>query len=175
MSEALRAKLARGEPVVVVNPDHPSASLVERLGRLPIDAVFIDCEQGSPDVESVEHMARAARLTGVASLVRLYTREDWAIERYLGRGVDGIVVPRLEKASEAQNVVAAVRYCYPRDHARKLVVIQIETRSALEGLDDFLAVDGVDVLFLGPIDLSKSLGHGGDYRGEAMLVVMSVV
>ena len=148
----------------MVNADHPSPSLVERMGRLPIDAVFIDCEQGSPDVESVENMARAARLAGLTSLVRLFDQRDWVIERYMGRGVDGIVVPRLETAEQAAAVVDAVRYCFPTRHADKIVVIQIETRAALEALDEFLAVDGIDVLFLGPVDLAKSLGFAGDYR-----------
>jgi 4-hydroxy-2-oxoheptanedioate aldolase len=156
--------LARGECVVVLNADHPSPSLVERIGRLPVDAVMIDCEQGSPDVETVENMARAARLTGATSLVRLFDRSDWAIERYMGRGVDGIVVPRLQAPEQAAAVVASVRYCYPKTYEDKAVVIQIETRQALAALDDFIAVPGVDVLFLGPVDLAKSLGHDGDYR-----------
>jgi len=162
--ETVRAKLVRGEPVLVVNPDQPSAGLVESLGRLPIDAVFIDCEQGSADVESVEHMARAARLAGLVSLVRIFAPEDWVIERYLGRGVDGIVVPRLDNARQAEAVVDAVRYSAPRTHQGKLVVAQIETRAALEGLDDFLRADGIDVYFIGPVDLAKSLGFEGDYR-----------
>jgi 2-keto-3-deoxy-L-rhamnonate aldolase RhmA len=156
--------LARGECVVVLNADHPSPSLVERIGRLPVDAVLIDCEQGSPDVETVENMARAARLTGLTSLVRVFDRSGWVIERFMARGVDGIVVPRLQAPEEAAAVVEAVRYCYPKTYGEKVVVIQIETRQALAALDDFIAVPGVDVLFLGPVDLAKSLGHDGDHR-----------
>ncbi len=164
LSEALRARMQAGRPITVVNPDHPSPSLVEYLGRLAVDAVFIDCEQGSPEVETVENMARAARLAGVASLVRVFAPEDWVIERYLGRGVDGIVVPRLTSAVEAERVVAAVRYCFPAGYRDKLVVVQIETREALEGLAGFLGVAGIDVYFIGPVDLAKSLGYGGEYR-----------
>ena len=102
----LRAKLDRDEPLLVVNADHPSASLVEVLARQPIDAVFIDCEQGSPDVESVENMARAARLHRMASLVRVFDPKDWVLERYLLRGVDGVVAPRLDHAADARRVVA---------------------------------------------------------------------
>jgi 4-hydroxy-2-oxoheptanedioate aldolase len=167
-----KEKLARGERVIIVNADHPSPSLVERMGRLPIDAVFIDCEQGSPDVESVENMARAARLAGLTSLVRLFDHRDWVIERYMGRGVDGIVVPRVETAEQAAGIVAAVRYCFPQAHADKIIVIQIETRRALETLDEFLDIAGIDVLFLGPVDLAKSLGFAGDYRGEEMQRVL---
>ena len=172
MTSAFKRKLSQSERVIVVNADHPSPSLVERMGRLPIDAVFIDCEQGSPDVELVENMARAARLTGLTSLIRLFDHRDWVIERYMGRGVDGIVVPRLQTAEQAAGVVEAVRYCFPNNHADKIVVVQIETREALEGLDDFLAVKGIDVLFLGPVDLAKSLGFAGDYRRPEMQRVM---
>lgn len=167
-----KAKLQRGEPVIVVNPDHPHPSLVEFLGRLPLDAVFIDCEQGSADVETVENMARAARLMKLTSLVRLFSSEDWVIERYMGRGVDGIVVPRLETPEQADRVVNAVRYCYPKNHHEKIVVVQVETRAAFEALEAFLEIDGIDVFFIGPVDLSKSLGHGGDFRGPEMQAVL---
>lgn len=172
MTGAFRKRLASGQPVIVLNADHPSPSLVERIGALPVDAVFIDCEQGSPDVESVENMARAARVKGLVSLVRLFDRQDWVIERYLGRGVDGIVVPRIESADEAARVVAAVRYCLPATHAEKLVVVQVETKGALDELDALLALEGIDVLFVGPVDLAKSLGFAGDHRCPDMQAIL---
>jgi 2-keto-3-deoxy-L-rhamnonate aldolase RhmA len=164
MIETFKDKLRAGQSVTVINPDHPSPSLVEFMGRLPIDGVFIDCEQGSPDVETVENMARAARLVGLTSLVRVFSPDDWVIERYLLRGVDGIVAPRIDTAAQAKQVVAAVRYCLPRQHQEKLVVVQIESRSAVDGLADFLGVDGIDVYFIGPVDLAKSLGYEDDFR-----------
>ena len=173
--ERLRAKLARDEPLVVVNADHPSASLVEVLARQPIDIVFIDCEQGSPDVESVENMARAARLHSMASVVRVFSPADWVLERYLFRGVDGVVVPRVDRAEDARRVVESVRYCYPRDPVGKFVSVQIETANAVEELDDFLAVDGIDVYFIGPVDLAKSMGHEGDFRAPEVQRVMDEV
>ena len=174
-TERLRAKLARDEPLVVVNADHPSASLVEVLARQPIDIVFIDCEQGSPDVESVENMARAARLHSMASVVRVFSPADWVLERYLFRGVDGVVVPRVDRAADARRVVESVRYCFPRDPAGRFVSVQIETTNAVEELDDFLAVDGIDVYFIGPVDLAKSMGHEGDFRAPEVQRVMDQV
>ena len=174
-TERLRAKLARDEPLVVVNADHPSASLVEVLARQPIDIVFIDCEQGSPDVESVENMARAARLHSMASVVRVFSPADWVLERYLFRGVDGVVVPRVDRAADARRVVESVRYCFPRDPAGRFVSVQIETTTAVEELDDFLAVDGIDVYFIGPVDLAKSMGHAGDFRAPEVQRVMDQV
>lgn len=161
--ESLRSKLRRDEPAIVVNADHPSPSLVEVLAKQPIDAVFIDCEQGSPGIESVENMARAARIYQLPSLVRLFSAEDWVVERYLLRGVDGVVVPRLERAADARRVVETVSYCYPNARERKFVVVQIESAAALSSLDEFLAIDGIDVYFIGPVDLAKSMGFAGDY------------
>lgn len=164
MIQTFKKKLQQGEPVLVINPDHPYPSLVEYLGRLSVDAVFIDCEQGSADVETVENLARAARLGGLTSLVRIFSPEDWVIERYMGRGVDGIVVPRIDTVEQAARVVEGVRYCYPKTWQEKAVVVQIETRTALDSIDEMLRLDGIDAYFIGPVDLAKSLGYEGDYR-----------
>lgn len=164
MIEAFKGRLQRGEPVVVVNPDHPSPSLVQFIGAQPVDAVWIDCEQGSADVETVENMARAARLAGLVSLVRVFAPDDWVIERFLFRGVDGLVVPRLDSAAQAQAVIDAVHYCFPKTHHEKIVVVQIESKSAVENLSGFLQVAGIDVYMIGPVDLAKSLGFQGDFR-----------
>lgn len=173
--DGLREKLARDEPLVVVNADHPSASLVEVLARQPVDVLFIDCEQGSPDVESVENMARAARLHAMASVVRVFSPQAWVLERYLFRGVDGVVVPRVDRAADARQVVAGVRYCFPSAPESKFVVVQIESRTAVDELDEFLRIDGIDVYFIGPVDLAKSMGHAGDYRAPAVQKVMNEV
>ncbi len=172
MSKSVKQRLAAGEPVTVVNVDHVSPSLVEVLGSLPVHAVFIDCEQGAPDFLAVEDMARAARLTGLTSLVRIYQPEPWLVERTLFRKVDGIVVPRIDTADQAQRMIDAVKYCYPDDHSDKVLVIQIESSEALDNLDALLALDGIDAYFIGPVDLSKSLGHGGDYRCPPVQAVM---
>jgi 4-hydroxy-2-oxoheptanedioate aldolase len=161
----LKGKLESGHTVIVANADYPSAALVEFLGRpeLGLDAVMIDTEQGSADIESIEQMARAARLTNLCSLVRVFSSEPWVIERLLFRGVDGIVAPRINSADAARSVVDSVRYCFPDDYQSKVIVIQIESAAAYEDLDAFLAVDGIDVFFVGPVDLAKSMGHKGDY------------
>lgn len=171
----VRDKLARDEPLVVVNADHPSPSLVEVLARQPVDLIFIDCEQGSSDVESVENMARAARLHRMASVVRVFDPQDWVLERYLFRGVDGVVAPRVDRAEDARRVVDGVRYCFPDAAEPKLVVVQIESRAAVDELDDFLAIDGIDAYFIGPVDLAKSMGHRGDFRAPAVQSVMDEV
>jgi 2-keto-3-deoxy-L-rhamnonate aldolase RhmA len=167
-SPAIRFKeKLRAGPVTVVNPDYPSPALVERLGRpeLRVDAVMIDLEQGSADIERLEDMARAARLAGLCSLARVFSPEGWVIERIMLRGVDGIVAPRLEEPEQFRQLVRDVRYCFPRDHESKVVVAQIESRTACDRFDEILAVEGIDAFFVGPVDLSKSMGFGGEYSG----------
>ena len=74
------------------------------------------------------------------------------------------MVPRLDTAAQAQAVVDAVRYCFPKTHQEKLVVVQIESKSAIQDLAGFLRVAGIDVYMIGPVDLAKSLGFEGDFR-----------
>jgi 2-keto-3-deoxy-L-rhamnonate aldolase RhmA len=172
MTARFKAKLAARQPVVVMNPDYPSASLVEFVARLGVDAVMIDTEQGSPDVESVEEMARAARAAGLCALVRIFSPDPWVIERYMLRGVHGIVVPRLDSAAAARRVVEDVHYCFPGNAEEKVVVVQIETSNAVAELDRFLAIEGIDCLFIGSVDLAKSLGHQGDFRKPEVMAVL---
>ena len=167
MTAAQRFKQALREdrPVAVINADYANAGLVEFLARpeLGVDAVMLDAEQGSPDFERIEDMARAARLSGLCVLVRLFSPEPWVIERMLLRGIDGLIVPRLDTAEQARAALEVLRYCHPHDADDKLFVVQIESAAAHANLDDFLAVDGIDAHFIGPVDLSRSMGHRGDY------------
>ncbi|KDC79309.1 HpcH/HpaI aldolase/citrate lyase family protein [Bordetella bronchiseptica MBORD635] len=167
-----KAKLAARRTASLVNPDHPSSSLVSFMCTLGVDAFMLDCEQGSPSFENIEDMTRAARLGGAASLVRIPSPEPWTIERYMMRGVDGLVVPRLDDAATAARVVDDIRYCAPRDFDRKTVIVQIESAQAVAGLDDFLAVDHIDCYFIGVVDLSKSMGFRGDYGGPEVMAAL---
>src|SRR5690606_20296765 len=135
--------------------------LVEFLGSLGIDAIFIDCEHGSAGFEKVEDMARAARLTGAAAIVRPASQDSWLITRYLDRNIDGLIVPHVDTADQARALVETVRYARPRDHQDKIVIAQIESPQAVENLPELLAVDGIDVYFIGPGDLSATMGFVG--------------
>ena len=159
MANLFKDKLKRGEVVVVVNPDHPSPSLTEFIGGLDFDGVFIDCEHGVASVERVQDMCRAARAAGVESIVRPETNAPHLIARYLDAGAGGIIVPHVDSAAAAHEVVEAVRYTRPKDHEDKVVIAMIESLTAIENLPDMLKVEGVDVYFIGPNDLSHSMGH----------------
>jgi 4-hydroxy-2-oxoheptanedioate aldolase len=154
----LRTRLAAGERLLMVNPHHVSTGLAGRLCELGADAVFLDCEHGSAGYEDVRAMAVAARAGGGGAIVRPDSHQRSILIRYLNCGADGLMVPLVETADQARAIVDTVRWACPSDHEKRLVVCMIETQTALGNLDEILKVEGVDVLFIGPGDLSQSMG-----------------
>ena len=159
MSNTLKERLAGGASVLMVNPNHVSATLCEKLVRAGADAVFIDCEHGLASFEDIHHMAKAARYGGGFGIVRPQNQERSTITRCLNAGADGLMVPLIHSAEIAREVVHHFRYAVPDDHASRLLVGMVESVEAVRNLDAILAVDGIDVFFVGPGDLSQSMGH----------------
>jgi 2-keto-3-deoxy-L-rhamnonate aldolase RhmA len=185
----MKARLAAGEPAFGVSVMFPSPHVVEMLGALGFDWVLLDCEHGSLTPESVELMAMAAAASGMTPIARPMTKSPEHIAQVLDRGVMGVQVPHVVTADDARAVVQAVKY-HPlgkrglaagtrsanydahgsmADYVRAaneatLIAAQIEDEAALANLDAILAVQGIDVFFIGPSDLSQSMGHPGDPR-----------
>lgn len=160
---AFKQKLRDRQTCSLVNVDHASPSLVQFLASTGVDAVMFDCEQGNPSFEDVENMSRAARLYNVPAVVRVPSPEPWTIERYVMRGIDGVVVPRLDTAAQAARAVADIRYAAPRNFGATAVLVQVESVSAVRELDGFLAIPEIDCFFIGAVDLAKSMGFEGNY------------
>jgi 2-keto-3-deoxy-L-rhamnonate aldolase RhmA len=174
-----KRRLAQGLPTVGQWISLPSPSIVEMLASYGMDWVTVDTEHGGIDRERLEDMLRAMRGAPVTPLVRVTSNDPALIKQALDRGAFGIVVPMVSSADEARAAVAAAKY--PPDGFRGvagtrvnrygadlpdymktwnnevLVVCQIETLEGLEKVDQIAAVPGVDVLFIGPNDLSASL------------------
>ena len=152
------------------------------LGQLGFDFAIVDTEH-SPNNRSESADAAAAYLAaGVCPLIRVPSTEPHGVVMALDAGFHGVLVPYCETAGEVRAVVAAARlrplkgalHVRARDHgefpsdatrayleqrnADVVIVIGIESVPALEHLDEILEVDGVDALFVGPNDLSVSLG-----------------
>jgi 2-keto-3-deoxy-L-rhamnonate aldolase RhmA len=159
MSTSLHQRLARGDSVLMVNPNHISPTLCEKLVRSGADSVFIDCEHGLASFEEVHHMAKAARYAGGFGIVRPQNQERSTITRCLNAGADGVMVPLIHTAEIARQVVHTFRYAVPDDHESKLLVGMVESVEAVRNLDEILAVEGIDVFFVGPGDLSQSMGY----------------
>src|SRR5882672_11193432 len=155
----LRQRLAAGEHILMINPNHVSSGLAGRLPEVGADLIFIDCEHGTASLDEAREMARAARSGGGGAILRPDSHQRSLITRYLNAGVDGVMVPLVNNAEQARAIVSIVRYACPSDYEKKLVVAMVETVEAIANLDEILAVEGIDVFFVGPGDLSQSMGY----------------
>ena len=193
----MKAKLRAGEPAFGVSMMIPSCQVVEMVGRLGFDWVLIDCEHGAIDLESAELLAMAAEAAGLTPIARPRTREAADILAVLDRGAQGVQVPHVNTADEARRAVEAVKY-HPlgsrgmaagtrpagyglgltaADYAaaanrETLVCVQIEEEAAVRNAREILAVEHLDVAFIGPTDLSQSMGHPGDPGAPAVRQAM---
>ncbi|ACP27167.1 putative HpcH/HpaI aldolase/citrate lyase family protein [Sinorhizobium fredii NGR234] len=155
----LRARLRAGEPITMFTPHHASSGLAARLVELGADSIFVDCEHGTWSFEDVRMTSQIVRSVGGAAIVRPHSHERPVLIRYLNAGADGLMVPMVDTAEQARAIVDAVRYALPADHEKRLLVSMVETLEAIDNLDGMLAVDGIDVFFIGPGDLSQNMGY----------------
>lgn len=175
----LRARLAAGEAISMFTPHHTSSGLSARLVELGADAVFLDCEHGTWSFEDVRATGQVVRSVGGAAIVRPHSHERPLIIRYLNAGADAIMVPMVGNAEEARAIVDAVRYALPSDYEKRLVVAMIETVDAIDVLDEMLTVEGIDVFFIGPGDLSQDMGYPpappfGEPRPEVVMEKVAI-
>lgn len=185
--ESLKLRWQRGEVTLGAWCMIPSSLTAEILAKGGFDWVLIDMQHGCMDYQTAVEMIRAIDLAGITPMVRIPWNEPGIIGRMLDAGAMGIVAPMINSAGEAQSLVDACRYppigkrslgpirVGARDgmgyvagaNDRVAVVPMIETAEALAGVEDIAAVPGVDALFVGPFDLSFSLGlRPGDNDGE---------
>jgi len=185
----LAATLAEGGVALGVLDNTYSPALVEFYGELGADFVWLDFEHGGPDPwdgPAVENLVRAAERTGVEPLVRLPDTDPTLVRKALDLGVRSVFLPRVETADEVEAAVRSARFRYedgpgdrglaaPRarrwgladdyvatEDAETLVGTTVETREAVENIDDILSIPELGFVFVGPLDLSVALGHPGE-------------
>jgi 4-hydroxy-2-oxoheptanedioate aldolase len=181
-SNTLKQKLAAGQAATVIAPFATSAGLVELLGYMGFDGVFLDGEHGPAGWEDMEHMIRAAEVAGYGSVVRVDRNDAPTITLALDRGAGGVQVPHVNTAAEAAAVVQHAKFApignrgwsgwrsilgvdavdFPR-HANEqtLIAVMLEEVEALDNLDEILRVEHIDVFFVAPGDLAQSMGFPG--------------
>jgi len=189
----MKAKLLAGEPAFGVSIMIPSPQVVEMAGRLGFDWVLIDCEHGTISLETVEILAMAAESSGITPIARPKTKDADDILKVMDRGVMGVQVPHVNTVEDARQAVAAVKYhplgqrglaagTRPADYGygqsmqqyvetsnrETLVCVQLEEEEAIRNADDILGVDHVDVFFIGPSDLSQSMGYPGNSKAPSV-------
>jgi len=166
-----------------------SPTLVEFYGELGMDFVWLDFEHGGPDpwdASKVEDLSRAAEGADVDLLVRLPDTDPTLVRKALDLGVRNVFLPQVKTADEVEEAVRSARFTYDgepgerglgsprarrwglkdnyveREDAETVVGTTIETKEAVENIDDILAVPELGFVFLGPLDLSVSYGHPGE-------------
>lgn len=155
----------------------PSAVSAEAAAQVGFDYVCIDAQHGVVDYTDCRGMIQAILLGGGRPVVRVPWNEPGSIGKMLDAGAHGVIVPMVNTADEARAVVRACRYApdgarsfgptatagryddyvaWAREHIA--VIPMIETTQALANLDEILAVPGIDAVYVGPADLSLTLG-----------------
>ncbi|HET8814304.1 MAG TPA: aldolase/citrate lyase family protein [Solirubrobacterales bacterium] len=191
-ADGLRARLGEGEPLLGLIVKMPAAATIELAGHIGFDFVLIDGEHGACETGELEHHIRAAEVVGIAPLVRVPGAGSPEVLRALDAGAEGIVVPHVCAAADVARAAAALRY--PPEGRRSLavstragrhgtstlaehvesnrervvLVVQIEDAEALAEVDAILGAPGLDAVFVGPADLSCSLGAPGDLEAPAV-------
>ena len=153
----LKQRIAAGESVVAVNVGGANPDILEALHRFGADLAYIECHRNGKGHDAATDLIRAARACGLPALVRSWSSDPAVLVQYLDRKADGIVVPHVDDAAQVARIVELVRYACGASAAQKIVVIQIETRRAVEAIDEMAAVDGADVFLIGPNDLAYDL------------------
>ncbi|KRB81454.1 hypothetical protein ASE00_15890 [Sphingomonas sp. Root710] len=188
----LGAMIGRGEQPFGIFISSLDAASTDIMADAGFDFVMLDGEHGRLDRIAVEQHVRAARAGGIIAFVRVLDNSPTLIQSMLDVGADGVMVPHIDTADQARAAVAASRYAprgkrgmcpacragrYTLDgwpehvHASDenvMVIPILESRQAIENVDEILAVDGIDLVMFGPGDLSADMAIDFSKDGHLM-------
>jgi 4-hydroxy-2-oxoheptanedioate aldolase len=187
----LKANLAAGRVQRGLWLNLPGMVVAEMAGRAGFDWCLVDGEHGPWDPSAIRDQLIALEATGTPAVVRVPMGEDWVIKQALDLGVQTLLVPMVNSAEEARAIVRACRYPpegvrgmgamvaragrfgatqnYPATaNAQICILVQAESRAAIEDLEAITAVDGVDGVFIGPADLGADMGYRDDLANPAL-------
>lgn len=176
----------------------PGSFVTEALAGAGFDWLLLDTEHSPADVLTVLPQLQAAAAYDVATVVRPAANDPVLIKRLLDCGAQSLLIPYVQSAEEARAAVAAVRYPpagirgvagltrasrfgrvagYAKRAEQELcVLVQVETRKSLDAIEEIAAVEGVDGVFIGPGDLSASLGYPGElFHPEVVAAVEGAI
>jgi 4-hydroxy-2-oxoheptanedioate aldolase len=182
----LKKRIQNGETLFGCWVNLGSSVSAEIVGAAGFDWVLLDFEHGSGSEQEILHQLQAIEHTNAASIIRVESFQRQRIHRMLDYGAEGVMVPRIDNPQDAELAARALKYQpeglrgvaklnratgygtnfvnYMEKEQHNLVgIIQIETAESLNHLDQIAAVNGVDVLFIGPLDLSTALGITGQW------------
>lgn len=160
-------------------------AFVEVVGYSGFDFVILDLEHGPSNELLLQNLIRGAQIANLCPIVRVSKLDEVLIGKALDVGAEGIQIPQITSSKDAvlavkaskfsplgergvcrfvraANYSAMDRFQYFSESNGNLVILQLEGKEAIDNLDEILAVSGIDVIFIGPYDLSQSLGMTGD-------------
>ena len=180
----LRKAFHERQPLLTTFSIIPSLELIDLIGAAGFDGVILDMEHSSYERSSIAGALLAARARGMRAIVRVPDGTASTIQAVLDLGADGVLAPQIESAEAAKEIVAAARYApegrrgvnpwvrsadyaggpeyFEAANHSVGVLVMVESAQSLEHLSAILEVDGLDGIFIGPADLSSSLGHPGN-------------
>ena len=185
----LKERLARGETAIGTFIASGSPDLVEILGLTGFHFVVIDCEHSFYGPEKIQHMIRAAELRGITPIIRIPNAMEFNILHVLDVGAHGIQVPQVNDAQTAREIVAHAKYSpagrrgivapraadygmtnlteyFSYENEQTMIITHCENQNCLDNLEEICQIPEIDVVFLGPYDMSQSLGILGQVTHE---------
>ena len=183
-ANTLKERLKNGEVVIGPFVNLASGALIEIAAFAGFDFVIIDTEHGPLDIPVAENLCRISDSVGITPIVRVRENDGPQILRALDIGASGVQVPQITCREDAEAVVQAAKYApigmrgvspytraaryfadggkiFDRLNETSMILVHIEGVNGLNKLDEIVKVEGLDVIFLGPYDLSQSLGIPG--------------
>ena len=178
----IKQKLAAGENIFTTKISFNDTNLVEMISMMGFDAVWLCNEYRPINPATLEEMVRSARSGGADSIVRIGRNCHDIIPHVLNMGANGIMIPRVHTAEQAQEIIDRIKYppigkrdfeyigadgdfgltshieYLQESNDESVVILQIEDREGLKNVDEIAEVEGIDVLFFGPGDYSLDLG-----------------
>ena len=185
MNNRVKDKIQAGELALGTYVSFTDPQIVEIIGLAGFDAAFIDMEHTAFDLPLIQQMIVAADLVGITPMVRVPDNDAKLILRLLDMGAQGIIIPHVNGVEGAKEAVAAVRYpplgerggaggtraarfgtVSWDDHViasnrNILLSVMTEDEKALNEVEEIAALDGVDLVAIGPTDLSQAIGASG--------------
>ena len=174
-------------------------AVVEIMGFAGFDFVIIDAEHGPISMQSAQNMIRAAETANITPIIRVANNDEALILRALDIGAQGIEIPQINSKSQAIKAVKSVKYSpqgergvcryvraanyssmdkfkyFKSANNETMIIAHIEGVEGVNNLDEILSVPGIDVIFIGPYDLSQSLGIPGEVSNPLVTEKMKEV
>jgi 4-hydroxy-2-oxoheptanedioate aldolase len=176
-----------------------SQDVVRILADAGFHWAFVDTEHGGFDLETVQDICRISAFNGFCPIVRVAELQYSLVARALDAGAQGVIFPRVESPELLEKAISWTKFpplgvrgfgltglqvdhekvtipqIIEHRNANTMVVLQIETRRAVEARAELLSVPGIDAVMIGPADLSISLGVGGEFQHPTMVEAMEKI